>query len=190
MAALNLPMNRLSAKNKIIIIALAWLTVSFAMLFYFFGMLDVSNQQLVDSMAKDRTDLKNLQAQNQSYLQAKADLQKLQGEPLQPQNFFGQDITLVNELKILEALKQKFGVQAQISGISGTINNAAKATTVSPLVKVPYNISVVGDFNSVMGYVESLENLSFITQVTNVSLNAADKGQISLGLGATFYLRK
>ena len=157
---------------------------------YFFGILDNSNQQIVAGMAKQKKDLQALQAQNQSYLQAKADLKQLADQAYQPEDFFSRDISLVNELRVLEGLKQKMGVQMQISGISGTIANAPRAKTITPLVYIHYGITVTGSLSQVVDFIETLENLSFITNVSNVSITAADKGQVNAGMSADFYLRK
>jgi Tfp pilus assembly protein PilO len=183
-------MNSLTAKNKIIAIATAWVVVSALMLFYFFGILDASNQQMVDAIAKEKKDLQTLQAQNQSYLQAKADLKQLEEKEHQPEDFFSKDITLVNELRVLEGLKTKFNLQMQITGIAGSLPSLPKAKTASSLAMVPYSISATGNFSDVLDFIETLQNLNFITNITNVSVRAAERGQVSVGMAASFYIRK
>jgi len=183
-------MKKLNAKNKIILATIAWLIASGAMLFHFFGILDSANQVTVLSIETKKKELQTLQAQNQSYLHAKADLKLLADQRLQPEDFFSRDITLVNELKILEALKQRFGLETQISGISGTISNAAKAKTTTALVTIPYAINVTGSLGDVVNFIETLENLSFITNVTNITISAAENNKVTAGMSATFYLRK
>ena len=78
----------------------------------------------------------------------------------------------------------------QLSGVSGTINTAPKAKTTTALVVIPYSISLSGSLQDVLNFIETLENLSFITNVGSVSIAAADSGSVSAGLTANFYLRK
>jgi Tfp pilus assembly protein PilO len=109
---------------------------------------------------------------------------------VQPEDFFSRDITLVKELEVLEGLKQRFNVQTQIGGISGTVTSAGKAKTTTPLAVIPYSISVTGPLSDVVDFIETLENLSFITNVNNVSVTAADSGKVNASMSADFYLRK
>lgn len=181
---------RLSAKNKIIIIGILLVVLSLLNFTYFFKILDASNQKILDSMAKDKKGLAVLLAEQQSEAQAQYDLQELAKKPLQPEDFFSRDITLVNEIKILENLEEKLGVKMSLSGVSGTIKSAAPANTVTPLVVIPYNIGVTGSLNRVVDFIETLENLNFVTNVSNISLSSADQGNVSAGMTASFYLRK
>ena len=119
----------LSAKNKIIIIILAWLVLSFGMLTYVFKFLDSTNQQILDSMGQQKSILASLQAERESEMRAQRDLQELSQKLYQPEDFFSRDTTLVNEIKILENLGQKYNLKMQLSGVSGTINTAPKAKT-------------------------------------------------------------
>jgi len=183
-------MKKLSAKNKIILLGAAWVVVSAAMLFYFFGILDIQNQATVYSIDEKKKELQTLQVQNESYLRAKSDLKQVALEPLQPEDFFSKDVTLVNELKVLEDLKQKLGVQTQISGISGTVGSAAKAKTVTPVVVIPYGITVSGTLVQVVDFIETLENLSFITNVSNIGITSLDNGKVNATMSASFYLTK
>lgn len=183
-------MKGLSAKNKIVLLFLGWLIFSAVMFFYFFKLFDSKNQATVSSMAQQKKDLVVLKAQDASYKQAQADLQQLAGKTYQPENFFTRDTALVNELQTLEDLGPKYNVKMQIAGVSGTIGVLPKANTATSLGLVPYSISLNGDFFQVMDFLENFEHLSFITNVTSISLNAADKSNVTLNLGASFYLRK
>jgi Tfp pilus assembly protein PilO len=180
----------MSAKNKIFALLALWIVLSALMFMYFFGFLDASNKQSLDNMAVLETNLAVLTAEKQSNSQAQADLQKLAQEQYQPDNFFTKDITFVNEIQALENLSQSLGVQMQLSGISGTVGTAAKAKTITPIVAIPYNITVVGSLQQVTDFVETLQNLSFITDVSGFSLNAADKGTVNMSLTGNFYLQQ
>src|ERR1035437_7954596 len=84
-------MNKMSAKNKIIILLIAWLLLSGLMLFYLFKILDNQNQQSLAAMDHDRQSLALLVAEDQSFKQAQSDLQKLSWDPFQPADFFSRD---------------------------------------------------------------------------------------------------
>jgi hypothetical protein len=183
-------MKKFSAKNKIVLLLLAWLILSAAMFLYFFKLLDSQNQATLDSMAQERKDLAVLQAQDASYKKAQADLQVLADKPLQPENFFTSDTSLVNEIQTLENLAAKYNLKMQLSGVAGTIGSLPNANTVTPIGMVQYGISLNGDFFQVVNFIESLEHLSFITNPTNISIGAAEGGNVSASMTANFYLKK
>lgn len=183
-------MKKFSAKNKIIFLLLGWLVLSAVMFLYFFKLLDSSNQATLDSMAQERKDLAVLQAQDKSYKQAQADLQVLADKANQPEGFFSKDIALVDEIQTLEDLAAKYNLKMQLSGVAGTINSLPQAQTTTSIAVVPYGITLNGDFSQVVNFIENLEHLSFVTNVTSLSLSAADKSNVTAGLSANFYLRK
>ncbi len=171
-------------------LVIAWAVLSACMFFYFFNFLDASNQQVVSSMQKQKKDLASLQGQEQSFELAKSDLDKLAAQAIQPDDFFSKDITLVNEIQTLEDLNQKLNVNMQLSGLSGTIGGEPSAGTITPIAQVPYAISIKGSLDQVTGFLQALENLSFVTNVTSISVSAGDKGLVNANLSAVFYLRK
>ncbi len=184
-------MRKISAKNKIILLLLVWLILSVVMFMYLFKLLDNQNQATLDSMAQERSNLAALQAQYASYKQAQADLDKLANEKSpQPEDFFTSDISLVNEIQTLENLAAKYNLKMQLSGVAGTINSLQSANTVTPIAIVPYSISLSGDFFQVVNFIESLEHLKFITNPTNISIEAADGGNVTASMTANFYLKK
>ncbi|MBI5530055.1 MAG: hypothetical protein HY918_00965 [Candidatus Doudnabacteria bacterium] len=183
-------MGKFSAKNKVIILFTSWLAVSLVMFLFIFGILDESNQKIVDSMAKQRQELALLKAEKASYLKAQQDLQTLAKKQYQPDNFFSKDVALVKEIETLETWADKVGVQMQLSGISGTVATAAKAKTATSIAMVPYGINLNGSLEQVVNYIEVLENLGFVTNLTSVSLSSADRGTVSANLTANFYLSK
>ena len=183
-------MNHFSAKNKIVLLLVVWLGLSALTFGYFFKLLDRANQKTLDSMDVQRKEFAQLTAERQSQNQAKWDLETLAKQSIQPENFFSRDITLVNELKILEGLSDRLNLKMQIGGVSGTVNTAAKAKTITPLVVIPYSISVSGSLQRAVDFVETLENLKFITNVSNISISTADKNTVNVGMTANFYLKK
>lgn len=183
-------MKRTSSKHKIIILVLAWLLLSGSMLFYFFGLQDSANQNLLDSMVKDRIELVQLQAQNDSYKQGQNDLQEMATKPNQPEDFFTRDIALIKEIETLENLSKKLNVQMDLSGVAGTINNAPQAATLTPLAIIRYGLSLNGDLPRVVDFIETMENLSFVSNVTSLTISSANAGSVTANLTANFYLRK
>ena len=127
----------------------------------------MSNLRTLEGMDQQKKDLAALNAERQSYIQAKGDLDDLAKKSIQPEDFFSKDITLVNEIRTLEGWGNKLGVQMTLSGVSGTINSVPKAKTI-----------------------EVLENLNFITNINNIGISAGDNNQVTLSLGANFYLKR
>ena len=184
-------MNKMSAKNKIIILLIAWLLLSGLMLFYLFKILDDQNQQSLAAMDHDRQSLALLVAEDQSFKQAQSDLQKLSGDPFQPADFFSRDITLVKEFVALENMQQKYGVQMTLSGVSGTINTLPSAPTASPIVVASYGISLSGSLIQVTNFIEALENAAFVTDISGLSIGVGSPpGMVNANLSANFYLLK
>ena len=161
-----------------------------AMLGYFFKILDVSNAAQVAAMAKDRKNLAVLVAERESYNQARRDLEQMAKENLQPDDFFTSDINFVKELEILEGINERMNVKMQISGIAGTAATTPKAKTITNLGIVPIGISISGDLPTVVDFVETLENLSFITTAGGFTINSADLNNVTLNLSGSFYIKK
>lgn len=181
-------MNKMSAKNKIIILLLGWLFVSGLMIFYLFKILDNANQQTLSLMDHDRQSLAMLEAEDKNFKQAQSDLQKLAQEPMSPAGFFSRDITLVKEIETLENMQQKYGVKMTLSGVSGTVNTLPAAPTASPIVVTPYGISLTGTLTQVVNFIEALENAAFVTDISGLSLSTAGQNQVNATLSANFYL--
>ncbi len=183
-------MNHFSAKNKIVVLLIVWFGLSAISFGYFFKILDRANKLTLLSVDKQKKELAQLKAEQQSESQAQWDLDTLAKENIQPEDFFSRDITLVNELKVLEALGQRLGVKMQIGGVSGTIHTVSKAKTITPLGVIPYSINVNGSLPRVVDFIETLENLRFITNVSNISISSADQSTVNVNMTANFYLKK
>lgn len=183
-------MGKYSAKNKIYLGILVWLVLVGSMFGYFFGIINTSNTAVIQKIADGKKQLKLLQVQLSSFNLAKQDLKTLKEQPYQPDNFFSRDVTLVNEIKTLEGLGQKYNVQLSIGGVSGTINNAPKAKTQGSIVFIPYSLTLTGPLSNAVDFIETLENLSFVTNVDNVNISGAGGGDVNVSLAAYFYLRK
>jgi len=183
-------MKKISSKNKIIIVILAWLLVSAAMFVYFFTIMDSSNQQKLDSMADDRKNLVTLTAENESFKKAQADLTKMAAQPLQPENFFSTDVTFVKEIQTLEDLAIKYNQDMHLGGVSGTVKTQPPAGTATPLVTVGFNVNLTGSLSGAVDFIESMENLNFVTSVKALSMSSGSDNQVQTNISANFYLKK
>lgn len=178
------------AKNKIYIAAAAWLIVCLAVFGYFFKILDRQNTATLAQIVGQNNELAVLDAQQKSFTMAKQDLADLAKQSLLPDDFFSQDVTLVKEIQTLENLGNKLQVNFNLSGLSGTVKNAPKAKTQGDIVTVPYSISLSGSFPRVVDFIETMENLSFITHLTTLSLSGNGSTGVNANLTAIFYVRR
>ena len=96
----------------------------------------------------------------------------------------------MKELIILENLSQKLNVDMAISGVSGTVNSAPKAKTITSVVTVSIGFGLKGNLRSVMDFVETLEHLNFVVNVSGISLSAGEGDTVSASLSAGLYLKK
>jgi Tfp pilus assembly protein PilO len=183
-------MKPMSAKNKIVIAVVLWLVVSAAMIMYGFNIFSGSNQKMLFQIQESKKELAALQEEKNSYTQAQKDLEQMQKKDIQPSDFFSKDITLVEELKILEDLQESLQIKLTVSGVSGTAGTAPKAKTQSDIVVVPYAISASGPFENILKLVQTLENLPFITNIGSLAVSTGEKGSVNFSTSANFYLRR
>ncbi len=177
-------------KIKIYATLALWLGITAAAFAYGFPAIDRSNRAVAANIAQEKSQMLDLETQEQSFLLAKRDLQDLAQQPIQPQDFFSQDVTLVKEIEELEALGKSENVHLTLGGISGTINSEPKAKTKSALYAVPYSITVNGSFADVVNYVQTLEHVDFVTALTSLSMAGSGGDNVTASMSATFYIRK
>ncbi len=183
-------MNALTAKQKIYALAALWLALCAGMYFYFFNILDSKNQELAFGIVGQNKERMMLEAEQESFKQAKADLAMLDQQPVSPNDFFSQDVTLVNEIKALEAAAEQYGVTLTINNLSGTVKTATKAKTLNDMVYVSATLSIKGSLTGIVQYMEYVENAKFIANVSNMNITAADENKTSAALDIQFYLKK
>lgn len=183
-------MNTLTAKQKIYVLAAVWLALCASMYFYFFNILDSKNQELAFSIVGQNKERMMLEAEQESFKQAKADLAMLAEQPVSPNEFFSQDVTLVNEIKALEAAAKKYDVTLTINNLSGTVKTATKAKTLNDMVYVSATLGVKGTLAGVVSYMEYVENAKFIANISNMNITAADENKTSAALDIQFYLKR
>ncbi len=117
-------------------------------------------------------------------------MERLDKEELKPEDFFSRDITLVEELKVLESLQETLGVKMSVNGVTGTAKSAVKASAQSDIVSVPYSIAASGPYENIVRLVNTLENLPFVNSVSGISITVGEAGNVNLSLYASFYLRR
>jgi Tfp pilus assembly protein PilO len=181
-------MKTTSAKTKIYATLGLWILLCVSMLGYFFGILDKGNQESVNVINTQNRELKSWLAERDSYKAALADLAAMQKQAYQPDDFFGKDVTLVNEIKILQDWATRLGLTLVLSGISGTVQAAPKAQTSTNLATIPFGVSLQGPFDKTLAYLEVLENLSFVVSIHSVSISTVSANSVSMSLNANFYL--
>ncbi len=183
-------MNSLTAKNKIYALAAVWLVLVVGMVMYGFPILDRSNEALVTKHNDQQKRLASLEAEVASYNQAQSELDKVTKQKYLPDQLFSRDISLVKELRTLEDMGLEHGVNVIIGGLGGTVKNAQKAKTQSELYIIPYSITVTGNFDNSIQFLQHMENLRFITTINSVSVSALSGNEVSFNMNASFYLQK
>jgi hypothetical protein len=183
-------MTRGGVKNKIYFGSMVLLVMCVSMFGYVFKKLSASNQVLIEQLNVSKKEEAKLKDEQESFIRAQNDLAKLARESIKPQNFFSQDISLVKEIERLEQIAGNVGVTMTLTGISGTLKTATKATTRSEIYQIPYNLRLEGSLDGVVAFMEYLENLEYITSVGTVGLSTSDNLSVIANLTANFYLTK
>lgn len=176
-------------KTKIYLTLVVWLVLCGGMFLYGFKILDGTNRAALNKISSQKDQLLSLQAEAENFRLAQQDLQDMAKKPAQPNQFFSEDVTLVNEIERLENLGQTMGIQLSIGGIGGTVNTAAKAKTKSTLYLIPYSLSVNGTLRQVVDFMETLENLEFITSLHSLAISTAG-GSVNASMSSEFYIHQ
>ncbi|MCL5009049.1 MAG: hypothetical protein M1400_01775 [Patescibacteria group bacterium] len=168
-----------------------WVVLVAAMFVYGFKIVESSNTEAQAKLSSLSGEMEALKAERDSFNNAKKDLDTLSQKDLQPDNFFSQDVTLVNEVKFFENLSNKLGVKMNLSGPSGTVKSAPLAKSASGvIIYVPYNISIAGTFDQVVEFAQVLEHLPFATQTLGFSMGSISGNQVNATFVGNFYLRR
>lgn len=176
---------------KIYITLGIWVLLVVFMFAFGFKIVENSNAQEQAKLVSLAAEIQQLQAERDSFNNAKKDLDKITQKTLQPEDFFSQDITLVREVKFFENLASQLGVKMNLSGPSGTVKSAASVKSLSgQIISVPLNLTITGSFNQVVEFAEVLEHLPFAMQVNSLSISTLSANQVSATFTGSFYLRK
>ncbi len=177
-------------KQKFFVGMSVWLAFTFLVFVYFLPIEHKSNLEVIETIKTLSTKEQGLLAEKNSYLQAKQALDDLAKLEIQPENFFSKNITLVKEIKKLESMARDLTVEFTLSGISGNLQSATKAPTVSNIFLVPYSIHLEGSLDKLVTYIEYLENLEYINTVSSLDISATNDNSVSVNLSANFYVIK
>jgi Tfp pilus assembly protein PilO len=176
-------------KSKIYLITLIFFALAAIMFLFVYPSLHSRNARLAASVASQRQILEQLLQEQRSFAQGKKDIETLKTKPIQPGELFSADTRVVKEIKTLEDLSKTYGLDMNLQ-VSGTAKDAQKVKSSNQLLYVPYSLSVEGPFDKVLAFLDSAENLSFITPVKTMSISAQKEGIVKTTLTADFYLKK
>lgn len=187
-------MSGLNLKNNTAKISLAlavWAVLTAGMFTYGFKIVESTNAEAQTKLGGLNSELAVLQAERDSFNNAKKDLDALSKKDLQPENFFSKDVTLVNEIRFFESLAERVGIKMILSGPSGTAKSAPKAKSLSgDIVNVSLNINITGSFVKIIEFAEAMENLPFATQTSGLTLGTLSGNEVSATFVGNFYFRK
>ncbi len=180
----------LTHKQKFVASLSVWLVSAVVMFFYFLPIQQKNNLKTIDVIKVLNSKEQVLLAEKNSYLQTKKALEDLAQLEIQPENFFSKNITLVKEIKKLENLAQELNLEFTLSGISGNLQSATKAPTVSNIFLVPYSIHLEGGLDKTIAYIEHLENLEYINTINSLDISATNEQTVNVNLSANLYVIK
>lgn len=180
----------MSARKKIIALGLSWVALCAVMFGYVFGLFSDGNAEAQRRYQEREMELYRLQAEQESFQRAERDLEVLERDTHQPEQYFSRDVTLVSEIETLEKLASSLKLTFALSGLSGTASAARRAKAQSDLLSVPYSVSIGGAYADVVEFFERLEHLPFITHVTAVTVSAASGGKVNASFTGVFFVRK
>jgi len=181
----------MSVKTKIYLALGLWLGACIGMFTYGVNIFNATNADTINKITEQKKEMFVLQDEQKSYQLAQQDLKDLAEKKYKPEDLFSKDVNLVREIQELEKLQEKLGLEISLGGISGTVSNASAKDKKTPgLMVVPYSISANGEFSKLVGLIETLENLSFATQITSLSISSGNENEANMSMGANFYLKR
>lgn len=179
----------MSYKYKIYTLLAGVAVVALFFFLFVYNWMDGKNQALADAVSIKNQEYAEVLAEQQSYEFGQKDLTTLEDKPLQPDDLFSQDTKVVKEIKTLETLAQTLQLEFTLQ-IAGTIKTAPKLPKASgQLYLVPYTITVEGAFDKIVNFIETAENLNFVTQTKNVVVGAGENGRVRANLTSEFYIK-
>lgn len=182
-------MARFTSNQKIYVTIGVWVIMTGFLFWYGFPAFEVSNLVQANGVLAKSKLYQDLQQQQASFQAGKKDLETLSQKSYQPSDFFSQDTSVVKEIETLESLATIQKVQLDLS-VTGTKANAVKAPTVGGIVQIPYTLSLTGTTQNIVSFLESFENLRFITHADHIDISAVKDGQIKVTLSAIFFVQK
>lgn len=176
-------------KTKIYALSLGFIVIVFIMFFFVYGRLQSRNTQLSTDVASQRKALEQLLQEQRSYELGKKDIESLKTRTVQPDDLFSRDTRLVKEIKTLENLSKANEVEMSLQ-ITGTAKNAQKVKSFSQILSIPYSITIKGEFDKILAFLDSAENLSFVSPVKTINITAQEEGGVLTVVTADFYIKQ
>ncbi len=181
---------KLNYLYKIYIAAALFVIVAGILFAYGFPWLHGTNEAIAERYAKKGVEYKALEAEQRSFEAGQRDLGELAKKDTKPGDLFSQDTRLVNEIQTLELLADRGDLDMTLQ-ISGTVAEAKKVPqSISNIFLIPYTMSVVGDYTSLIKFMEEVEHTPFVTQINTISMTAVSDSQVRASLNGSFYIKK
>lgn len=181
---------KLNSKIKIILVLVGFVLFTSAMFWFGYDIIGKRNQEIADSIAKQRVELNLLQREQKSFEEGKKDLAELAKSAYPPEDLFSRDTKVVKEIQQLEAIAQKYDLELTLT-VSGTSQTAVKvAGTTAELFAVPYKIILTGKFENTLQFMQATQRLPFITHAMDVSVVATKDDQTRTQISSEFYIKK
>ncbi len=175
-------------QNKLVGISVAFLVVAVA----FFALLFPYQQQMLASrllkLQETKKVVQELRQEQTNIQLAKQDLSEMAAKPLQPEDFFSRDTSLVAEIKNIESITSKLELDATLS-VSGTSKSGLKISESKDLVGIPFALTLTGHYADLVRFMEYMENAASLTAVRSLTLGVADSQTVSASLSGSFYIK-
>ncbi len=182
-------MNKSKFQMRIIGSAIGFCILLGLVVLYGFPWLSGLQTSKLSAILEQKKTVVELRQEQANIEQAKKDLTELKSKAHLPEGFFSKDITLVDDIRLLETRANDSGVDLTLT-VSGTLSTAVKAKNASELFVVPFSVQLKGPFGNVAAYMDFLEHFGTLFTVRNVSLIGAGADNITANLVGNFYLRK
>ncbi len=183
-------MKGINSKTRIILLLVVFVLFAAGMFFFGYGIMAGRNQVTADAVAARRVELEVLQREQKSFEQGKKDIAQLKESSYPPEELFSSDTKVVKEIQKLEEAAQRYNLELDIT-VTGTTKTALKVTgTTGELYAVPYTITLNGDFNNILLFMQTAERLPFITHTKILSVTVAAEDGSRTVITSEFYLKK
>lgn len=183
-------MKKLSYKYKIIIAIVAFAVFALIMFTYGYGILNGRNQSSADIAMQRESELEMLRREQRSFEQGKKDLATLATRKYPPDELFSKDTKVVKEIRALEEIAARFGLDFRLS-ISGSTKTATVVPgATSEIYIIPYTATLEGSYEDLHSYLQEAEHLPFSTHTTKVTISSLDDDGIRAMLDSEFYIKK
>jgi Tfp pilus assembly protein PilO len=181
---------KLTNQIKIIILSVGFAAFTALMFMFGYDILAGRTDALANNVAQKRLELDVLQREQKSFEQGQIDLAELAKSSYPPEELFSSDTKVVKEIQLLESTAQKYSLSLKLS-VAGTAESALKvAGTSGELFAVPYQLTLSGNFDNVLQFVQQIERMPFVTRVEAIAVNAVSDSEVEVVINSQFYIKK